>query len=144
MSNPNTISGLPELVSPAPGDVFPVVQGGVTQKLPLEKIRQVLANATTSANGLMQATDKVEINTLRQQMDNILSKPTVVTVASAGTVVIPNDADVIILTGSTNVSAIVDAVDFKVYVFYYPSGPGISVLGAFLAAQEALVMVHTP
>jgi hypothetical protein len=144
MSNPNTISGLPALETPLPEDVFPVTHAGNTYKLSLSQIRDALAIATDTAKGLLSATDKAALDLLQSRMANLLAKPLVATVASAETIVIPNDADVIILTGSTNVTAIADATPFKTYVFFYPTGPGISLMGASLPPQGVLVMLHTP
>jgi hypothetical protein len=144
MSTSNTISGLPAASSANSSDVFPVVQNGNTYKLTLSQITEALAAATPSSSGIMSATDKTLLTALQAQVANLEDSPKIVTVPSAPTISIPNDSDVIILTGSTNIGTITDAVDYKVYVLYYPSGPGISVLGAELGAQGVLVLLHTP
>jgi len=139
-----TITGLPVLTAPQGADVFPVVNAGTTKQLELAKVREALAVATATEKGLLSAADKAMLDALQISVANLLSKPTVATVASAATIAIPNGADVIVLTGSTNITTIENAVNYKIYVFYYPSGPGIDILGASLSAQASVAMIKTP
>jgi len=139
-----TISSLPEVVSPSPIDVVPIVSLGVTSKAQVQNLNDGLPIATVVAKGLMSASDKAALEQAKLDVSGLLSHPVVATVASANAVSIPNGSDVILLTGSTNVTSVVDGVPYHTYTFYHLSGSSLSFLGMTMPVGATIVAVYTP
>jgi len=139
-----TISSLDEVTTPSASDVLPIVSGGATVKVQAQNLRSALPVATTTEKGLLSAADKVALDAATIAVASLQNHPVNSTVASASTISIPNGADTVILTGTTNVAAIVDAIPYKSYTFYYPSGAGLQLLGVTMSAGTTLVAVYTP
>ena len=144
MSTTTTISSLEEVTSPLATDVIPIVNDGETKKVQLRNIKDALDVASTLSKGLMSAADKASLQQALLDIDSLLDSPSVATVASASVISVPDGKTAIILTGNTNVATVLNTVNYRVYVFYYPSGSGISFLGTAMTAGSVLVAVATP
>lgn len=140
----STISGLTELTDPLASDELPVTHLGTTRKIRLDNLRVGLPVATAIDKGLMSAADKAALETAVADVLTLKSRPVSAIVASAATISVPNGADVIVLTGTTAVVTVMDALDYHTYTFYYPSGPGLNLFGIAMSAGDALVAVYTP
>lgn len=138
------ISGLPEAATPAASDVIPVVSGGSTKKLQLQNIRSALPVATTLEKGLLSAQDKQSLAEMLADIAELQGRPYVATVASASVISVPDGVNILILTGSTSIASVVGAKDYNTYTFYYPTGPGLDLLGVAMTAGQVLVAVYTP
>jgi hypothetical protein len=140
----NTISGLPTITTIRPDAVAPVSQGATTGKVALSQLVKVIPEATLLAAGLMSAEDKATLDSVAEDVTTLVNAPTIATVASASQITVPDDANVVVITGSTDINSILGGVDFRNYLFYRFEAGTIQVLGRALSTATPLLLLKTP
>jgi len=133
-----TITALTEASTPAAGDFTIITVDGVARKATLANLILALSIASTSSKGLMSAADKIALDSLVASYSTMM-QPQVVVLPSASTITFPaisGPHTVVVLSGTTEVTAINGLVENREYFISYPTGSGLTVLGVTMAAGD--------
>lgn len=130
----STLSGLTPESAPAAEDLLYLVKvTGGDRQVQVQNLRTGLPVATEVEKGLQSAADKVLLGQLAAAVAE-LESPTVQTLESAATLVVPPGVFNIVLTGTTEVTATSGMTDYRLYNIFYPTGAGVTFMGEALAA----------
>lgn len=140
MNAPTPIPSLPPQATPLSTDLLLLVSGGLAVQATLGSILSALAVATSSSKGLMSATDKLVFDQTVQDVVNLIA-PSAVTIASAASITVPAGKYFIIITGTTEITNITLPVKGVPFMFYYPAGAGITILGSPVQALDAPLQI---
>lgn len=143
--NPQSISSLPIRTEPVSTDVMLVQVAGLLQQMELLNLPKALPVATLSEKGLMSAADKAAIQQILSDLAAMTSYQ-IITVASAATVSLPNPSGfitVVTFTGTTEITTINNLQNNRLYLFRYPTGVGLTILGKVYAAGDINMIFNT-
>jgi hypothetical protein len=134
------INSLPTATAATASDILPLVVSGLYRKVTVENLAKGIPVATTSVKGLMSDADKTNLESVIVQVSNLVA-PVSTPIASASTITIPTGRYVITLSGTTTVNALVGIVPRIKYVFYYPTGTGLTFLGEPMKAGDVVEII---
>jgi|688.fasta_scaffold1282607_2 hypothetical protein len=134
------INSLPTATAATSSDVLPLVVSGLYKKVTVENLAKGIPVATTSVKGLMSDADKTNLESVIVQVSNLVA-PVSTPIASASTITIPSGRYVITLSGTTTVNTLVGIVPRIKYVFYYPTGTGLTFLGEPMKAGDVVEII---
>lgn len=134
------INSLPTATAATASDVLPLVVSGLYKKVTVENLAKGIPVATTSVKGLMSDADKTNLESVIVQVSNLVA-PVSTPITSASTITIPSGRYVITLSGTTTVNALVGIVPRIKYVFYYPTGTGLTFLGEPMKAGDVVEII---
>lgn len=139
-----SIAGLPARATPAGTDILPLVADGNNFHATVVNLTKGMAPATTSEQGVMSAADKVALNLAVSQLATINARPVVENIASAASINVAADTDVIVISGTTTITSVATPSVYRTYIVHYPAGSGIVFLGVNMAAGDAILIIGTP
>jgi hypothetical protein len=134
------INSLPTATAATASDILPLVVSGLYRKVTVENLAKGIPVATTSVKGLMSDADKTNLESVIVQVSNLVA-PVSTPITSASTITIPSGRYVITLSGTTTVNALVGIVPRIKYVFYYPTGTGLTFLGEPMKAGDVVEII---
>jgi len=134
------INSLPTATAATSSDILPLVVSGLYRKVTVENLAKGIPVATTSVKGLMSDADKTNLESVIVQVSNLVA-PVSTPITSASTITIPSGRYVITLSGTTTVNALVGIVPRIKYVFYYPTGTGLTFLGEPMKAGDTVEII---
>jgi hypothetical protein len=134
------INSLPTATAATASDILPLVVSGLYRKVTVENLAKGIPVATTSEKGLMSDIDKTNLESVIVQVSNLVA-PVSTPIASASTITIPSGRYVITLSGTTNINALTGIVPRIKYVFYYPTGTGLTFLGEPMRAGDTVEII---
>jgi hypothetical protein len=134
------INSLPTATAATAADILPLVVSGLYRKVTVENLAKGIPVATTSVKGLMSDADKTNLESVIVQVSNLVA-PVSTPIASASTITIPSGRYVITLSGTTTVNALVGIAPRIKYVFYYPTGTGLTFLGEPMKAGDTVEII---
>lgn len=134
------INSLPVTTAAAAADILPLVVSGLYRRVTVENLAKGIPVATTSVKGLMSDIDKTNLESVIVQVSNLVA-PVSTPIASASTITIPSGRYVITLSGTTNINALIGIVPRVKYVFYYPTGTGLTFLGEPMRAGDTVEII---
>lgn len=134
------INSLPLVTAGSPSDILPLVVAGLYKRVTIENFAKGIPVATTSVKGLMSDADKTNLESVIVQVSNLVA-PVSTPIASASTITIPTGRYVITLSGTTNINTLIGIVPRIKYVFYYPTGTGLTFLGEPMKAGDTVEII---
>lgn len=134
------INSLPLASAANASDVLPLVVSGLYRRVTVQNLTNGIPVATTGLKGLMSSSDKTNLESVIGQVSNLVA-PVSTPIASASTITIPTGRYVITLSGTTNINALVGIVPRIKYVFYYPTGTGLTFLGEPMKAGDTVEII---
>ena len=134
------INSLPTATAATATDVLPLVVSGLYRKVTVENLAKGIPVVDTVSKGLMSSADKTNLESVIVQVSNLVA-PVSTPIASASTITIPTGRYVITLSGTTNINTLVGIVPRIKYVFYYPTGTGLTFLGEPLKAGDTVEII---
>lgn len=134
------INSLPSATAANASDILAIIVSGLYKKITVENLAKGIPVATTSVKGLMSDIDKTNLESVIVQVSNLVA-PVSTPIASASTITIPSGRYVITLSGTTNINALTGIVPRIKYVFYYPTGTGLTFLGEPMRAGDTVEII---
>lgn len=134
------INSLPTATDPIGSDILPLVVSGLYRKVTVANLSKGLPLADNLNKGLMSTVDKTNLDSVIVQVSNLVA-PVSTPIASASTITIPSGRYVITLSGTTNINTLVGIVPRIRYVFYYPTGTGLTFLGEPMKAGDTVEII---